>query len=128
MNVSDVVYAYTYDGTTPKVYLETEDFQHVVSVDFGDGYSWDSLEAWYSPSRRRFFWLEGAGCSCNSLGDDVSSIADFAAGNRDELTAAVRRKYDETYSGGTGRASELLSDLARVKTFRASTNSEADRG
>lgn len=112
MKVTDINYSGPIAGT--------EDFQEVVSIDFGGGYDWDSLEAWYSPSKRKFFWIEGSGCSCNSLGDDVRALADFSVGNRDELANAVRAKYDGTYSGNTGRATDLLADLASVKTFRAS--------
>jgi hypothetical protein len=129
MKVSDVVYDYSYDGSRPKIYEETADFEHVVSVRLGGGYDWDDLEAWYSPSRRKFFWLDGSGCSCNSLGDGVTSIADFDAGNRDELSSAVRRKYDESCTSYSGLASELLKDLAAVKTFRsgqARGNAHAD--
>jgi hypothetical protein len=118
MKVSDV--APNYDYTTYRtVPIEgTEDFQEVVSIGFGGGYDWDDLEAWYSPSKRKFFWLEGAGCSCNSLGDDVRSLADFSVGNRDELASAVRAKYDSLSSPGQNRASALLADLATVKTFK----------
>jgi len=111
MKVSDIVYSGPVAGT--------EDFQEVVSIDFGGGYDWDSLEAWYSPSKRKFFWLDGSGCSCDSLGMDVSKLEDFTVGNREELANAVRAKYDNTYSSGTGRASDLLADLAAVKTFRS---------
>ena len=107
MKVNDIAYR-TIDGT--------EDFQEVVGIEFGGGYEWDSLEAWYSPSKRRFFWVEGSGCSCNSLGDDLYRIDDLESGNREELTNAVRSKYANGYNVSTD---ELLSDLAMVKTFRA---------
>jgi hypothetical protein len=110
MKVSDIVYNGPVTGT--------EDFQEVVGVELGGGYGWDSLQAWYSPSKRKFFWLEGSGCSCNSLGKFVSSLGDFTVGNRDELVNAVRAKYDNSYSIKTGMASALLNDLATVKTFR----------
>ena len=126
MKVSDVVYDWSYGDEKPPVYAETEDFQYVVGVELGGGYDWDDLQAWYSPSRRKFFWLEGSGCSCNSLGEDVRSLNDFSAGNRDELARAVRQKYDDSYSSGTGQASALLEDLAAVKTFRASSISRTD--
>jgi len=109
MKVSDLIY-HPVEGV--------EDFQHVVSIGFGGGYDWDDLEAWYSPSKRKFFWLDGSGCSCNSLGDDVYGLADFSVGNRDELAAAVRRKYDDSYSGRQNMATDLLNDLATVKKFR----------
>lgn len=91
-----------------------DDFRSVVSIDFGGGYDWDSLEAWYSPSKRRFFWVEGSGCSCNSLGDGITSVDDLTSGNRDELASAVRAKYADGYDVST---EGLLSDLAAVKTF-----------
>ena len=115
MKITDVVYSYS-----DTLVDSTSDFQYVVGVELGGGYDWDSLQAWYSPSRSKFYWIEGSGCSCNYLGQDVNTIDDLTAGNRQELTEAVRRKYDESYSTGPGFASRLLADLATVKTFRVS--------
>lgn len=109
--VRDVVY--TYHGTEIP---QTQDFDHVLTIEFGGVYDWDSLVAWWSPSKRRFFWLDGSGCSCNSLGDDVRSIDDFTAGNRDELTTAVRAKYDNGYR--QFKLTGALDDLAKVKSYR----------
>lgn len=111
MKVSDVVYGAEIAGT--------DDFQFVVEVELGSGYHWDSLVAWWSPSKRKFFWLDGGGCSCDYLGMGVSRLDQFGVGNRDELTSAVRQKYDQSHRTSTGMASSLLADLASVKTFRA---------
>jgi hypothetical protein len=107
MKITDVIYD-PIDGT--------EDFQEVVGLDLSQGgYEWDSLEAWYSPSKRRYFWVEGSGCSCNSLGDDVRRLDELANGNRDELVSAIRAKYEEGYNVSP---SDMLADIATVKTFR----------
>lgn len=97
----------------------TEDFVPVVSVGDGGGYDWNVLEAWWSPSLRKFFWLSDSGCSCNALGDSVTSVGDFEAGDRDALTSAVRAWHDAAYSPTT--PSEKLADLASVKTFITTT-------
>lgn len=107
MKVSDITYS-EISGT--------EDFQHVVSVELGGSYDWDSLEAWYSPSKRRFFWLEGEGCSCDYLGSGIGRLDDFSSGNRDELARALRDKYDGAYNA---RPTDLINDLATLKKFRA---------
>ena len=119
MKVSEVIY-----GMSEQFEAEVSDFRHVVGIELGEGYNWDSLEAWYSPSRRKFFWLSDSGCSCNCLGMGAGEIGAFESGNRDELASAVRRKYDEQCSSATGLASALLRDLATVKTFRAAVSND----
>lgn len=116
MKVIDLSYWYD-EGIKAKLEADTKDFVEVLSVELSDGgYEWDSLEAWYSPSKRKFFWLQGSGCSCNSLGEDVNSIADLEVGNREELITALRAKYDNAYGA---KAGDLVTDIAKVKAFRA---------
>lgn len=110
MKVSEVVYT-DVEGV--------EDFQYVLSVELGSGYDWDDLFAWWSPSRRRFFWLDGSGCSCDSISTGVYGLGDFTSGSRSELASAVRAKYDESYS--SPKPGDLIDDLARVKKFRAAS-------
>lgn len=92
-----------------------EDFEHVLSIDTIGSYEWDSLEAWYSPSRRRFFWIEDSGCSCNYLGQDVWSLSDFLDGDRDALLRAVRSKYENAYSPALN---ECERDMAVVRDYQ----------
>lgn len=106
--VSDIVYG-DIEGT--------EDFDHFLSIGEGGGYEWDDLEAWYSPSRRRFYWLEGSGCSCNSLGDDVSSIADFLDGDREALMRAVKEKHESFYNTSIDAYER---DKATVRDYKTS--------
>lgn len=73
--VEHVLSEYTFKGD-----LKSLDFVPVVSVDFGGGYDWDEFHAWYSPSRRVYFWTSGAGCSCNSISDEIYSIEDLENG------------------------------------------------
>ncbi|MDY7542649.1 MULTISPECIES: hypothetical protein [unclassified Cryobacterium] len=97
-----------------------EDFEDVVSVGEGGGYDWDQLEAWWSPSRRKFFWISGSGCSCNYLGENVGRIEDFEAGERDALLAAVRAWHEREYPHST--PDQVLADLAKVAAFTPATN------
>jgi len=100
----------------------TEDFQEVVSIELGGGYEWNSLEAWYSPGKRRFFWIEGSGCSCNSLGEGFESINDLDSGSREELITAVRNKYEGAYNASF---IDGLADMAMVKAFKAQKKEQA---
>jgi hypothetical protein len=119
--VSDFIYFPSLELAT-----QTADFQHVVSIDFGGGYDWDQLEAWYSPSRRRFFWLSGSGCSCDSLGDGVYRLADMSEGNRESLVAAVRAKYNDSYRAAQGSLDYALNDIATVRKFKATSDQTVD--
>ena len=95
----------------------TEDFVDVVDVDFGGGYEWDEFHAWYSPSKRRYFWAEGSGCSCNYFGEDLYKLDDFSSGSKSDLESGLRSYLDEAYSA---RPADVLDAVAKVKTFRAS--------
>lgn len=95
----------------------TEDWQHVVTLgDAGASYEWTTLAAYYSPSARRYFWLGGSGCSCNSWYDDATSVEAFENGDRDALVRAVKSFADDhEYSFPGSEASETL---ATIKTFK----------
>lgn len=72
MSIKDLIY-HDIEGV--------EDFIDVVDVDFGGGYDWDEFHAWYSPSKRRYFWAEGSGCSCSYFGEDLYKLDDFSSGS-----------------------------------------------
>lgn len=78
-----------------------EDFDEVIEVDHGGGHEWSTLKAWYSPSRRRFFWLSDSGCSCNYFGQDVDSLSDFQDGDMDALLRAVKSHHEDEYPRGS---------------------------
>lgn len=107
MNVFDVLWRKPEDAA---------DLVFVVEVDFGDGNFWDTLVAWWSPSRRMFFWVSDRGCSCDSLGEDVRSIEQLEAGDRAALISAIRNKYAEKV-GRPEHQTDMLTDLAAVRTF-----------
>lgn len=93
------------------------DFVPVVDVDLGEAYEWDEFHAWYSPSRRAFFWASGSGCSCNSFGDELTSLDDFENGqSRADVMAAVNRYFDGQYMD---RPQERVAALHTINAFRA---------
>lgn len=89
--------------------LVGDDLVPVTGVDLGSGgYEWDELHAFYSPSRRRFFWYSDSGCSCNSWGDELRTIDDFENGTKADLMAAINRYCDDGYGvTGTKRVDAL---------------------
>ena len=91
-----------------------EDFVDVVTVELGSGYDWDTLAGFYSPSRRRYFWASGRGCSCDSLSSQIGSLGDFGDGDRQALAEAVRRHWDNSY---TLRADLQSRDVATVLSW-----------
>lgn len=95
----------------------TESWVHVLSVDLGTGYEWDELAAFYSPAGRRFYWISGSGCSCNSLGDEVTGIASFEEGDRDALRRAIKRFADASYYPAAEVAPKRLAAIQSVKAF-----------
>lgn len=92
----------------------TGDFVPVVDVNYGGGYEWDEFHAWYSPSRRRYFWASGSGCSCDYFGSLAYKIDDFETGDRDALVAAVRAYHTNSYRAKGG---DDLDSISKVRAF-----------
>lgn len=106
---------WSWDSDGEHVVPGTADLVRVVRLGNGGGYDWDEFRAYYSPSRRRYFWLAQSGCSCNSFGDRVGSIEDLSNGARDDLERAIRAWHDGAYSDG-GRGDGLKS-IDALKAF-----------
>jgi len=69
---------------------EKNNLVFVDSLSLGDGYDWADIEVYYSKEKNRFFWIEGSGCSCSWLWEDVNSLADMCDGDRQSAARAVR--------------------------------------
>lgn len=104
----------------------TDDFVEVVDVNFGGGYEWDEFHGWYSPSKRRYFWTSGSGCSCNSLGDDIYKISDLSDGAKADLERALRAYLEYSYPY-PAHPSDALRAVAQVKQFRPSDHKNGEK-
>ena len=60
-------------------------------------YEWDEFASFYDPVTRMFYWLEGSGCSCNYLWEDVNSVGDLSVGRKEELLSAAASFSDGRY-------------------------------
>lgn len=91
------------------------DLVPVTSVNLGGGYDWDEFHAWYSPSRRVYYWASDSGCSCNSFGDGLDSIDDFENGrSRADVMAGANRYFDDQ---DTNPAQERVRVLHEINSF-----------
>lgn len=91
------------------------DWMHVTSIESGC-YDWCALHAFWSPSARRYFWLDASGCSCNSWGDYLSSEADFSNGSKSDLMAAIRSFADEyDYSVSAVQTIDAATEVSRFR-------------
>jgi hypothetical protein len=93
-----------------------EKWQPVVAVNLGGGYDWDDLYSFYDPEAKRFKWVSGSGCSCNSISDEVYGPEDFEDGDKEALKRAVRSHYEGAYNANPG---DLVDDLAAVSRWEA---------
>ncbi len=96
-----------------------EDWQGVATLDDGGGYDWTTLNVYYSPAARRYFWHGDSGCSCNAWGDDVSTADDFENGSRADAIAAVKRFADERSYSFHGNDS--LNTVTEIQAFKEAT-------
>lgn len=90
-------------------------WQHVATIDVGS-YEWATFHAFYSPTSRRYFWLDDAGCSCSSWGDYVRSEADFHNGTKTDLIRAVHSFTAENSEFVS--PADVLDTLATIRTWR----------
>lgn len=91
--------------------MEENKLTQVDCISLGDCYGWTDLEIYYSEEKDRYFWLEGSGCSCNSLWDDVKTLADMCDGNRKNVADAIRRFAKDNSNSWNGEvviSSKLL--------------------
>jgi len=96
----------------PKLKIDgLDDFAEVVNEDIGAGYEWDTFAAWYSPSRRQYFWTSQAGCSCNYFGQDTFTLADLHNGDRHALARAAQEWGGEAYGLETKRAALVVGSI-----------------
>lgn len=61
-------------------------------------YDWDRFASYYDPSSKMFYWVEGSGCSCNDLWDDVHSVGDMQVGRKSEFLSAASSFSEGRYS------------------------------
>lgn len=83
-------------------------------ADFGDyDYSWNEIQFYYSPSKRRYYWISDSGCSCNSFMDvsTFESLDELESGDRKAAISAA-----ESFWGGTD--DQKLTALAKIRDFQ----------
>lgn len=88
----------------------------VDSLSLGDGYSWCDIDVYFSKEKNRYFWISGAGCSCTSLWDDVSSLSDMYDGNKESAVRAVRSFASEYSSFVYG---DIIDVITTINNFTA---------
>ena len=93
-----------------------EDWQGVASLDGGPGYDWTTLNVYYSPSARRYFWYGDSGCSCSGWGDYLRNSDDFENGSKADAIAAVKRFADE--HSYTFYGNDSLNTVTEIQTFK----------
>ncbi len=54
-------------------------------------YEWNIFTVFKEPKTGYFYWIDEAGCSCNSPLEDVMSKADFTRGTKQELMKAFSK-------------------------------------
>lgn len=91
---------------------DTADWVHAVTLDDGGGgYEWAVLTAFWSPSARRYFWVSGSGCSCNSITDYAQAVSDFEHGDRAALDSALIRFAADEYRSMGDQLDRARGDL-----------------
>ena len=73
-----------------------EDWKLIYDEFGGEGWDWWAMELYYSPSKRRYFWQEDSGCSCNSFGDEGQAEDEgwWNNGTREDVKRHFRGNQD----------------------------------
>lgn len=85
-----------------------EDFEEVFAFDDGV-WEWDVFDMFYSPSARRYFWYNAAGCSCDGPYEDVGSAGDLQNGSYQDAVREVR----ENFSANDSKENKALEALRK---------------
>ena len=82
-----------------KKVIEDNNLIYIDDISLGDGYRWVEIEVYYSKEENRYFWISGSGCSCDSLWENVNTIADMCNGSRQNAADAIRAFAEENTNG-----------------------------
>lgn len=98
------------DGGVPE---GCEDFEAVTELS-GTDWEWDRIDFWWSPSKRRYFWYEQSGCSCNGPFEYMATLGDFGSGHYADA-ARVALDWDSTFWDGAEETqkNKAMSDLQK---------------
>lgn len=111
-------YGYYMTNTNELEYKsELEQMVLVAEATKGGGYDWDDFYAYYHTGRKRYYYVYGSGCSCNSISDGMDSLADFMdVSTQDELIRAFKREMIE--KGYAWDERDLVTFTSEVKSFK----------
>lgn len=74
-------------------------------------YEWEEFEAYYDPITRMFYWVEGSGCSCSWLWEDINTVGDMCVGRKEELLNAAASfsngRYDSQFQALRNAVSKI---------------------
>lgn len=87
----------------------------VAKVDLSEGYDWDEFEIYYIESEKRFFWLSGQGCSCDSLWDDFPVLGSLGNGFRKDAINAIRSFMSEKSEYEQNQGIEAIGNVMRFR-------------
>ncbi len=91
----------------------------IVEAGTGGRYSWDDFTVLRHPETGALYSIEGSGCSCNGLFDDVNSLNDLAGPypNMQAVVAAAQRWENEAedWAGREGAAASVAEALLRAE-------------
>lgn len=74
-------------------------------------YEWDEFASFYDPVTRMFYWVEGSGCSCYGLWDEVNSIGDLSVGRSYELLNAASSFSGSRYAEQFQKLRNAVSEI-----------------
>lgn len=95
--------------------IESEGLVSVAGLTAG-GYDWSTVEVYYKPDARRFFWLEESGCSCYGFGDfGPYALGDFQDGDAQAAIKAL--KGLSHYDGDPGR-DDVEREAAKIRDYK----------
>lgn len=74
---------------------ELDQMETVVIADNGGSWEWDEYHVYWHTGRKRFYVIDGSGCSCDGISDDVYSLGDFQEfGDRESVLRDFKSSRD----------------------------------
>lgn len=69
---------------------EAEGLVDVAYLHDSEGWDWSTIEVYYKPAARRFYWLDEGGCSCSYFGDGSYTLGDLRDGDAQAAIEALK--------------------------------------
>ena len=88
------------------------DLSIVGTAELGYAYDWDTFQIYEHLESGKYYYVHGAGCSCNDMGDYVQTLEDLTSATPAELHVAL-----DEFAGTRKNDAEVVELHAKIASL-----------